>query len=423
MKSSSTGPDDQRCLYPCGRLLLEFPSPLRLIVLGVTGSIGTQTIDLVKRNPDKLQVVAVSCRNRVPELVSILAELASACPDHQEPLVAVTDPAAHASAAALPGMGERLLAVGTAGLLEAVTEADDAHCLVNGLVGAVGLEPTLAAAERGLRIALANKESLVVGGQLVVDAVRAGGAEVLPVDSEHAAIAQCLSGRSEKEIGRLILTASGGPFRKTGTEDLARVTLEQVLDHPTWNMGPKITVDSATLLNKGLEIIEAHHLFGLPYDRIDVVVHPGSIVHSLVEFVDGALLAQLGTPDMRIPLQYAISGEKHWPLETGRVDLLETGSLLFEAPDPERFPCLRLAREAGMAGGSAPIVLNASNEVAVAALLEGRIRYVDIAHIIEDSLATEAPAEVKDLATALAVDNQARRTAAGHIDRRSSAGE
>jgi len=423
MKSNSAGPFDESCLYPCGRPLLEFPSPLRLIVLGATGSIGTQTIDLVKRNPDKLQVVAVSCRSRVPELVDILAELAAACPDHQEPLVAVIDPAARATAAALPGIGERLLAAGTVGLLEAVTEADGAHCLVNGLVGAVGLEPTLAAAERGLRIALANKESLVVGGQLVVDAVRAGGAEVLPVDSEHAAIAQCLSGRSEEEIGRLILTASGGPFRETGTEDLAGVTLEQVLDHPTWNMGPKITVDSATLLNKGLEIIEAHFLFGLPYDRIDVVVHPGSIVHSMVEFVDGALLAQLGTPDMRIPLQYAISGEKHWPLEAGRVDLLKTGSLLFEDPDPVRFPCLRLAREAGMAGGSAPIVLNAANEVAVAALLDGRIRYVDIAHIIEDSLATETLAEVKDLATALAVDNQVRRTTAGLIDRRYTAGK
>ena len=423
MKSHSIGHHDQCCLYPCGRPLLEFPSPLRLIVLGATGSIGTQTIDLVTRNPGKLQVVAVSCRNRVSELAIILDELAVACPDHEAPLVAVTDPAAHAAAAALPGIGKRLLSAGTAGLMEAVTEASDPHCLVNGLVGAVGLEPTLAAARRGLRIALANKESLVVGGALVVDAVRAGGAEILPVDSEHAAIAQCLSGRAEMEIGRLILTASGGPFRETGIEDLARVTLEQVLDHPTWNMGPKITVDSATLLNKGLEIIEAHYLFGLPYDRIDVVVHPGSIVHSLVEFVDGALLAQLGTPDMRIPLQYAISGEKHWPLETGRVDLLEIGSLRFEAPDPKRFPCLRLAREAGVAGGSAPIVLNAANEVAVAALLDGRIRYVDISHIIEDCLATEAPVEVKDLATALAVDNQARMTASGHVDRRSISGE
>jgi len=423
MKSNPAGHHDQSCLYPCGRPLLEFPSPLRLIVLGATGSIGTQTLDLVKRNPDKLQVVAVSCRSRVGELAVLLEELAEACPAHAPPLVAVTDPGAHALATALPGIGNRLLAPGSRGLLEAVTEVSDAHCLVNGLVGAVGLEPTLAAAGRGLRIAMANKESLVIGGELVAEAVMAGGAEILPVDSEHAAIAQCLSGRREDEIERLILTASGGPFRETSSEDLARVTLEQVLNHPTWNMGPKITVDSATLMNKGFEIIEAHYLFGLSYDRIEVVVHPGSIVHSLVEFVDGALLAQLGTPDMRIPLLYAISGEKHWPLETGRLDLLETGALLFEAPDPVRFPCLRLAREAGLAGGAAPIVLNAANEVAVSALLDGRIGYGDIPHIIEDCLAAEAPVEVNDLASALAVDKQARRTANGHVDQRSSAGE
>jgi len=391
-------------LYPCGRPLLEFPRPLRLIVLGATGSIGTQTLDLVKRHPEKLQVIAVGCRSRVRELAGLLDDLALACPDHEPPLVAVADAAAHSLAAKMPQLKKGLLAHGSRGLVEAVTEAPDAHCLVNGLVGAVGLEPTLAAAARGLRIALANKESLVVGGSLVTAAVSAGGAEVLPVDSEHAAIAQCLSGRKEEEIARLI-------------------TLEQVLNHPTWNMGPKITVDSATLMNKGLEIIEAHHLFGVPYDDIEVVVHPGSIVHSLVEFVDGALLAQMGTPDMRIPLQYAISGEKHWPLKTGRLDLLDTGSLLFEAPDPVRFPCLRLAREAGIAGGSAPIVLNAANEEAVTALLDGRIRFGDIPNIIEDCLAAEAQCGVSDLATALAVDKQARRTATGHIDRRSSAGE
>ncbi|MEN8005596.1 MAG: 1-deoxy-D-xylulose-5-phosphate reductoisomerase [Candidatus Krumholzibacteriota bacterium] len=423
MKPGSSAPRPGQSLYPCGRPLREFPRPLRLIVLGATGSIGTQTLDLVKRHPDKLQVVAVGCRSRVGDLAHLLRDLAAACPTHEKPLVAVTDPAAHAEAERLPEMANRLLEPGPQGLVAAVTDATDAHCLVNGLVGAVGLEPTLAAAGRGLRIALANKESLVVGGSLVAEAVAAGGAEILPVDSEHAAIAQCLSGRREEEIARLILTASGGPFRQTSAEDLADVTLEQVLKHPTWNMGPKITVDSATMMNKGLEIIEAHHLFGLPYDDIEVVVHPGSIVHSLVEFVDGALLAQLGTPDMRIPLQYAISGEKHWPLETGRLDLLETGSLLFEAPDPERFPCLRLAREAGAAGGSAPIVLNAANEEAVAALLDRRILFGDIPNIIEDCLAAEAPGEVPDLATALAVDKQARRTAAGHIDRRSAAGK
>jgi 1-deoxy-D-xylulose-5-phosphate reductoisomerase len=394
-----------------------------LVLLGATGSIGTQTLDLVKRHPEKLRIHAVSCHGRVAELREALAELAAACPDHPAPLVAVTsaEPAVRDEAGA--AFGDRLLAAGTAGLIEAVNDTGEARCLVNGLVGAVGLEPTLAAAARGMRIALANKESLVVGGDLVARAVTAGGAEILPVDSEHAAIAQCLSGRSEAEIERLILTASGGPFRETPAAQLARVTLAEVLEHPTWNMGPKITVDSATLMNKGLEVIEAHHLFGIPYARIDVLVHPGSIVHSLVEFVDGAMLAQLGTPDMRIPLQYAISGEKHWPLSTGRLDLLETGPLRFEKPDLKRFPCLRLAREAGEAGGTAPIILNAANEEAVAALLDGRIRYGDIAHIIEDCLAALGAGEVTDLSTALEVDQIARREAAGLIARRSGAGK
>jgi 1-deoxy-D-xylulose-5-phosphate reductoisomerase len=414
---------DHCSLYPCGRPLKEFPSPLRLVVLGATGSIGTQTLDLVRRNPGRLQVVAVSCQSRVEDLAGLLDQLAAACPDHPRPLVAVADTAAHARAREIPILSGSLLPGGPDALVAAVQEAEDAHCLVNGLVGAVGLEPTLAAAARGLRIALANKESLVVGGELVAKAVAAGGAEVLPVDSEHAAIAQCLSGRTEDEVARLILTASGGPFRETPAEQLEQVTLAEVLNHPTWDMGPKITVDSATLMNKGLEIIEAHHLFGIPYDRIDVVVHPGSIVHSLVEFADGALLAQLGTPDMRVPLQYAISGEKHWPLEAGRLDLLKTGSLHFEAPDTGRFPCLDLARRAGQAGGSAPIVLNAANEIAVAALLEERLGFMDVPRIISDCLAAVAATDIPDLATALGVDKQARREAAGFINRRASAGK
>jgi len=411
-----------RSLYPCGRPLLSLPQPLPLVVLGVTGSIGRQTLDLVRRQPDRLRVAAVACHSRVDLLGAELAALAAACPDHAPPLVAVTQPKAHAEAAATLGLGDRLLPGGRVGLLEAVTASGDARCLVNGLVGAVGLEPTLAAAARGMRIALANKESLVVGGELVARAVAAGGAEILPVDSEHAAIAQCLSGRREDEIERLVLTASGGPFRTTPAAELAEVSLDQVLAHPTWNMGPKITVDSATLMNKGLEVIEAHHLFGLPYDRIAVVVHPGSIVHSLVEFVDGALLAQLGTPDMRIPLQYALAGERHWPLETGRLDLLAVGALHFEAPDTDRFPCLRLAREAGLAGGAAPIVLNAANEVAVEALLAGAIRYADIPGIIAAGLADTVPASVADLETALAVDAEARARARGRLPRGSAKG-
>ncbi len=416
-------PAQRPSLYPCGRELLTWPSPLRLIILGATGSIGKQTLDLVARHPDRLQVAALSCRSRVKELAQQVTDLAALQPEAPAPLIAVTEAGAHAVAAKDPVLQKNLLPSGSAGLVMAVEEAAAAHCLVNGLVGAAGLQPTLAGAARGLRIALANKESLVVGGELVARAVVAGGAEILPVDSEHSAIAQCLSGRREDEISRLVLTASGGPFRETPAAELARVTLEQVLKHPTWQMGAKITVDSATLMNKGLEVIEAHHLFGVAYEQIDVVVHPGSIVHSLVEFVDGALLAQLGTPDMRIPLQYAISGEKHWPLAAGRLDLVEIGTLRFSEPDPVRFPCLRLAMEAGRCGGTAPIILNAANEVAVAALLAGRIRYVDIPRVIEDCLTALPTGQVTDLDTALAVDVNTRREADGRVDRFSAAAE
>jgi 1-deoxy-D-xylulose-5-phosphate reductoisomerase len=414
---SHDGSPRRPSLYPCGRPLRTWPSPLRLVLLGATGSIGRQTLELVALHPDRLQVAALGCHRRVDELAAIVAALAARQPEAPPPLLAVTDPQAHAAAARNPALRPLLLPSGPGALVAAVEEASDAHCLVNGLVGAVGLQPTLAAAARGLRIALANKESLVVGGDLVARAVAAGGGELLPVDSEHAAIAQCLSGRQPDEVARLILTASGGPFRATPAAELATVSLAQVLKHPTWRMGPKITVDSATLMNKGLEVIEAHHLFGLDYDRIEVLVHPGSIVHSLVEFVDGALLAQLGTPDMRVPLQYALSGEKHWPLASGRLDLVATGSLRFEAPDLDRFPCLGLAIAAGRSGGTAPIVLNAANEVAVAALLAGRIRYADISRVIAESLAALPAVPVADLDTALAVDQQARTEANGHVDR------
>lgn len=410
----------QDSLYPCGRPLLNWPTPLRLIILGATGSIGQQTLDLVVRHPDKLQVAALSCHGRYEELAAQLSLLQRIQPDAPPPLVAVCAEKAHAEAAKHPQLKQHLLPSGAAGLIAAVENAEDAHCLVNGLVGALGLPPTLAAAARGLRIALANKESLVVGGDLVAQAVVAGGAELLPVDSEHAAIAQCLSGRQESEISRLILTASGGPFRETPAAELAQVSLEQVLNHPTWQMGPKITVDSATLMNKGLEVIEAHHLFGVAYDDIEVVVHPGSIVHSFVEFVDGAVLAQMGTPDMRVPLQYAISGEKHWPLESGRLDLLKVGALHFEAPDFVRFPCLRLAMDAGRAGGTAPIILNAANEVAVAALLAGKIQYADIPRVIEECLTEAAVVPVSDLEVALHVDDLTRKEAAGQVDRLAS---
>ncbi len=387
------------------------PSPLSLVVLGASGSIGGQTLDLVERFPDRLRVAGLSVGRRLEAVGPILARLAAACPDAPPPAVAVADPEAHRRARReLPELGGRLLPPGAEGLRAAAT-LPGAACVVNGLVGAVGLAPTLAAAEAGLRLALANKESLVVGGDLVAAAARRGGAEVLPVDSEHSAIAQCLVGRRPEELARIVLTASGGPFRDWPAERLATATREQALAHPKWRMGPKITIDSATLMNKGLEVIEAHHLFGLGYDDIDVVVHPDSVVHSLVEFRDGALLAQLGTADMRLPLLYALAGEKRWPLAIERLDLLRAGALRFEAPDERRFPCLRLAREAGREGGAAPIVLNAANEVAVAGLLAGRLPLRRIPEIIERTLqAVRAPAAA-GLEEAMEVDGRARRAA------------
>ncbi|MBU0742998.1 1-deoxy-D-xylulose-5-phosphate reductoisomerase [bacterium] len=385
------------------------PEPVGLVLLGATGSIGTQVVELVERHPDRFRVLGLSAGGRVAELGRLVERLERAGAA-SAPVVAVAGEAAHRLAGDDPLLGRRLAPPGGEGL-QVLATLPDAHCVVNGLVGAVGLEPTLAAARAGRRIALANKESLVVGGPLVREAAEAGGAEIVPVDSEHSALAQCLVGREAAEIEKLILTASGGPFRDMSLDDMARVTRDQVLNHPTWAMGPKITVDSATLMNKGLEVIEAHVLFGLPYPRLDVLVHPGSIVHSLAVFRDGAVMAQLGAPDMRVPLLYALAGERHLDLETARIDLAGLGRLDFATPDLARFPCLGLAREAGEAGGSATITLNAANEEAVAALLDDRLAYADIASVIEGALAALPAGPVADLESVLAADRAARRVA------------
>ena len=397
-------------LYACSDRRSATDGPRRIALLGATGSIGTQTLELAARYPDRFRIEAVTIRSRWERLVELLARLDEAAPAAEAPWTAVVDPAARARLAELPRFRGRLLGSGELGLCEAVA-VPEVDCVVNALVGAAGLAPTLAAARRGVRLALANKESLVVGGELVGAAVQAGHCELLPVDSEHAAIAQCLSGRTLAELERIVLTASGGPFHARPDLRLDEVELAEVLRHPTWRMGPKITVDSATLMNKGLEVIEAHHLFGLPYADIEVVIHPGSVVHSLVMFRDGALLAQLGVPDMRVPLLYALSGEKHWPLATERLNLIETAALHFEAPDTERFPCLRLARQAGEAGGSVPVVLNGANEVAVAALLAGRLRFGQIPAVIAESLAAVSEQPLGSLEEALVVDREARRVA------------
>jgi 1-deoxy-D-xylulose-5-phosphate reductoisomerase len=393
-------------LYPFLRPR-ALPEPLRLCILGATGSIGTQTLDLLRRHPERLQLVAVSVNRRWQELADLLPGFSGK--------VAIEDPAARDAAARSGRLGSGLLPdTGAAGLVEAI----DCDVVVNGIVGAAGLAPSLAAVRRGRRLALANKESLVVGGDLIREALAGSGAEILPVDSEHSAVAQCLCGRRREDLARVILTASGGPFREFSPERLRTVTRDEVLAHPTWQMGPKITVDSATLMNKGLEVIEAHHLFGLDDDAIDVVVHPGSWVHSFVQLRDGALLAQLGAPDMRVPLLYAITGEQRWPLATEVFDLLRIGSLHFEAPDTERFPCLDLARQAGRQGGTAPITLNAANEVAVAALLADDLAYHEVSGLIAAALDRLPVQPVATLDDALAADHEARRVAAELLARR-----
>ena len=407
--------DPRSSLPPLYRCPDETPArrePVRVVLLGATGSIGRQTIDLVRRFPGRLQLVAATAATRAEELAELLAGVAESAPDAPAPRIALADEGAHARAAAWAGWRARLLSPGAAGLREAAAWPE-ADVVVNALVGAAGLEPTLAAVGRGTCVALANKESLVVGGELVRAAAAASGARLLPVDSEHSAIAQGLAGRAAAEIESLTLTASGGPFHAWPVERLREAVLADVLRHPTWNMGPKVTVDSATMMNKGLEVIEAHHLFGVPYADIGVVVHPGSLVHSLVTFRDGAVMAQLGAPDMRVPLLYALAGERHWPLATERLDLVRIGTLRFAAPDSVRFPCLALARRAAEAGGRAPIVLNAANEIAVAGLLAGRLRFAEIAAVIERTLAAIPGGPVEGLEEALAVDQQARRIAAG----------
>ena len=319
--------------------------------------------------------------------------------------IALADPDAAARA------GEHATVLGGAeGLVELITETD-CDLVLNGLVGSAGLGPTVATLGEGIDLALANKESLVVGGELVTTLAEATGAQLLPVDSEHSALFQLIAGEPPGTVDRLVLTASGGPFR--GRTDLDSVTREEALAHPTWEMGGKITIDSATLMNKGLELIEAHHLFGVPYERIDVVVHPQSIVHAMVHMNDGASLAHLGYPDMRVPISYALNYPDRMDVPVRPLDLVELGALTFEAPDLDSFPCLRLAREAAQAGGTAPCVLNAANEIAVHAFLAGDLSFVGIPRVIESTL-LELPAEpVRHFSDLYAADAQAREVARG----------
>jgi len=371
-------------------------------VLGATGSIGVQALDVIARSPD-LEVVALSAHRDVDGLVAAARATGAR---H----VALVDPgAADRAARELDGV---VVLCGEGGV-EDVIAASGADLVLNAIVGAAGLRATLAAFAAGADVALANKESLVAGGELVLAAAGTSGRLLLPVDSEHSALAQCLEGAEPGAVTGLVITASGGPFRGRRREELGDVTAADALAHPTWSMGQKITIDSATLMNKGLEVIEAHHLFGVPYDAIEVVVHPQSIVHGMVRFRDGALLAHAGVPDMRVPISWALTHPHRGPTDVPPLDLSAPLSLEFEPPDLATFRCLALAREAGVAGGTAPCVLNAANEVAVRGFLDGRIGFLDIAGVVEDALAQVPPEPVESLEQVLDADRRARSAAAG----------
>ena len=365
-----------------------------LVVLGATGSIGGQTLQVADRL--NVPVVAVAARSASDGLLAIARR-------YPDAIVCVADPGERRDDL-VSRLGARLR-FGPESLIEIAATPDTT--VVNGVVGAVGLRSSLAALYAGNRLALANKESLVAGGPLIAAALEKGAGELIPVDSEHSAIFQCLVGERESSIARLILTASGGPFRGATSDDLADVSVEQALDHPTWEMGPRITIDSATLMNKAFEVIEAHYLFGVSYDRIDVVVHPQSFVHSFVEFTDGVVKAEVGFPDMRKPIQYAISypdraEAPHSPFSIAGLDLS------FSTPDVEVFLCLGLGYEAGRAGGTATAVLNAADEVAVAAFLERQIGFLDIGYVVGDVLARHNVSMPQDVEDVLAADSEAR---------------
>jgi 1-deoxy-D-xylulose-5-phosphate reductoisomerase len=386
--------------------------PRRLVILGSTGSIGVQALDVVSRSPEgTFEVIGLSAS---ADWESVIAQAQA----HGVRRIALADEDAATLASERWTDGEVL--AGPEGLVRLITEAD-CDMVLNAIVGSAGLVPTVAALGEGVDLALANKESLVVGGELVTQLAEATGASIIPVDSEHSALHQLLASERPGTVDRLILTASGGPFRGRTADELEGVTVEQALAHPTWKMGGKITIDSATLMNKGLELIEAHHLFGTPYDQIDVIVHPQSIIHSLIQLCDGATLAHLGYPDMRVPISYGLHYPERVDVPVRPLDLAELGSLTFEPVDEETFSCLRLAREAGIAGGTAPCTLNAANEMAVHAFLDGRLRFLDIAAVIEETLSRLPPGQVHSFDSLARADGEARRVAGELVSARSIA--
>jgi 1-deoxy-D-xylulose-5-phosphate reductoisomerase len=391
-----------------------------LVILGSTGTVGEATLDVAARHPDRFRILALAAHASHEALFGQIEK-------HRPAFAALADRAAAAKLThrvATAGLPTRVLAGPEA--IASVASLPEADAVMAAIVGAAGLAPTLAAAAAGKQLLLANKESLVLAGDLLLDTARGAGATILPIDSEHNAAFQCLpagaAGACPAGVARIVLTASGGPFLRARREDLAAATPEQAVAHPNWRMGPKISVDSATLMNKGLELIEACHLFGLAPDAVDVVIHPQSIVHALIELADGSVIAGMSQPDMRVPIAHALA----WPgrIESGaaRLDLVQIAKLSFEAPDLERFPCLRIAQEAARAGGTMPAVLNAANEVAVAAFLGRRLNFAGIAAVIESVLQQHEAGPVRSLDDALSADAWARRHAHAALGSRQAAG-
>jgi 1-deoxy-D-xylulose-5-phosphate reductoisomerase len=371
-------------------------APVGVVVLGSTGSVGTQALDVVRANPGRYRVVALAAGR---DEATVAAQAAEFGVPADRARCAAGDPQVLAEFAALP----------------------EADTVLNAVVGFAGLPATVAALEAGKRLALANKESLIAAGPVVSKAREQGGGEIVPVDSEHSAVYQALLTGPREALRKIVLTASGGPFRGRRRAELEDVTLADALAHPTWDMGPKITVDSSTLMNKGLEVIEAHELFAVDLDQIEVVVHPQSIIHGMVEWVDGSTIAQLSRPDMRLPIAYALSSPARYEPANGAIDWAAIGSLTFEAPDLEAFPCLALAYEAARTGGDTPTVLNGANEVAVAAFLQGRLRWTAIADTVAEVLNGHTPAKLGSLSDVTEADAWARRQAGEVVERRSAA--
>ena len=381
----------------------------KIAILGATGSVGASTLDLVERAPERFEVIALTAGSDVDGLAEAARRTGAR-------LVVIADETRLEDLEAKLAGTDCRAAAGPEALNEAA--AGEAEWVMAAIVGCAGLRPVMAAIEAGRTIALANKEALVSAGALMTEAASRSGATLLPVDSEHNAIFQCLAGSRSQDVSKLILTASGGPFRTASKEAMCAATPAQAVAHPNWSMGAKISVDSATLMNKGLELIEAHHLFGLPSDRIDILIHPQSVVHSLVEYIDGSVLAQLGSPDMRVPIAYALAWPERMATPAERLDLAALGKLEFEQPDLQRFPALRIARQVLEQGGAAPTVLNAANEIAVGCFLAGRIGFMDIASLVAQALeksTAAAPASIDDV---VALDRTTRDAMGAMIEAR-----